>query len=294
MSLPKYLDDFNDEISKYLSICTLSKEEKNLIKILNSLLEYFHWSIYKLKNKNADANEINPINAEISKVKYEILTFLEKSYTKQQFFILDVNCFDDSIEFISILIINFFYYFSNNELQTGILNIYFYLFHLIYYILHIIVKCVTPDIINNRIIKFYLYHIIHFFAYDKKCPEFNFFFYEGAFKHLSKNFNISVEFLFSLDNKFLKVLKGNDVISIVTKYKKDKSGKKTNIVTELDFIGKFPKVICEVSKILNDQYDNEEKIQSEENFDNNLLIELCENYRKKIEKVINFLKQNSI
>ena len=100
--------------------------------------------------------------------------------------------------------------------------------------------------------------------------------------------------MFSLDTKFLKVLKGDDVISIVTKYKKDKSDKKANIVTELDFIGKFPKVISEISKILNDQYDNEEKIQSEENFDNNLLIELYENFRKKIEKVINFLKQNSI
>ena len=45
---------------------------------------------------------------------------------------------------------------------------------------------------------------------------------------------------------------------------------------------------------MKEQYDNDEKIQNEENFYNTLLIELCENYRKKIEKVINFLKQNSI
>ena len=32
MSLSKFLDDLNDEISKYLSICTLSKEEKKFDK----------------------------------------------------------------------------------------------------------------------------------------------------------------------------------------------------------------------------------------------------------------------
>ena len=173
MSLPKYLDDLNDEISKYLSTCILSKEERNMIKVLSNFLEYLHWFIYKLQEGKGNNNEINSINAQISKVKSELLTFLEKSYTKQQFFILDVNCFDDTVEYISILINNFFYYFSNSELQIGILNIYFYLFHLIYYILHIIVKSYNPDIFNNRIIKFYLYHIIHFFANDKKCLELN-------------------------------------------------------------------------------------------------------------------------
>ena len=92
----------------------------------------------------------------------------------------------------------------------------------------------------------------------------------------------------------MKVLKGDDIISIVTNYKNNKSNENTNIPSEIDFIGKFSKIINEINNIMKELYDNDEKIQSEENFDNTLLIELCENYRKKIEKVINFLKQNSI
>ena len=294
MSLPKYLDNINDEMNKYLNACTLLKEEKNLLKLLQSLLKYIHWSIQKLLEEKSNSAKMNNIDAQISKIKSEILTFIGKNYTKQPFFILDPNCFDDSIEYISTLMNNFYYYFSNIEIDGRLLNIYFYLFHLIYYILLIVMKKFNQDIFQNEIIKFYLYHIIHFFANDKKCPEFNFFFYEGAFKHLYKNFNVPFKYTFTLGKDFLKIFNGFDVISIVSKYKNDKSNENTKITTELNFIGEFSKIINEINKLLYIQFEDDEKIYSGENFDNALLLKLCENYKKKIENVIKFLNKYSI
>ena len=57
---------------------------------------------------------------------------------------------------------------------------------------------------KDKNIKFYLYHIIHFFEKEKKSPEFYFFFYEGAFKFLSKNYNININYLFSFDKNMIK------------------------------------------------------------------------------------------
>ena len=156
MSLPKYLDNIKDEMNKYLNACTLLKEEKNLLKLLQSLLKYIHWSIQKLLEEKSNSAKMNNIDAQISKIKSEILTFIGKNYTKQPFFILDPNCFDDSIEYISTLMNNFYYYFSNSEIDGKLLNIYFYLFHLIYYILLIVMKKFNQDIFQNEIIKFYL------------------------------------------------------------------------------------------------------------------------------------------
>ena len=68
MSLPKYLDNINEEMNKYLNACTLLKEEKNLLKLLQSLLKYIHWSIQKILEEKSNSAKMNNIEAQISKI----------------------------------------------------------------------------------------------------------------------------------------------------------------------------------------------------------------------------------
>ena len=70
---------------------------------------------------------------------------------------------DDSFKFINSLINNFFFYFQKFEIDSGLINIYYYLLHLIYYILLFLLKPKEKKMFKNKIIKFYIYHIIHFF-----------------------------------------------------------------------------------------------------------------------------------
>ena len=65
---------------------------------------------------------------------------MEKDYTTAEFYILDVSTFEDSSKYISILLKNLLFYLSDYKPDIAFINIYYYLFHLIYNILLIVVS----------------------------------------------------------------------------------------------------------------------------------------------------------
>ena len=88
---------------------------------------------------------------------------------------MEVDFFDDSSNYISTLIKNFLFYFTDYKMNENMINIYYYLFHLIYYILLLVVNTKNKNILEEKEIKFYVGHIIHFFQEDKKLLNITFF-----------------------------------------------------------------------------------------------------------------------
>lgn len=215
MSLP-CIKEMNQKISSLAASSNLDKHEKTLLLLLSSLLDYMHLSVIKFNEPEDLLNaEIRSIIDEdksslyiyyIDDIKTELIKELRQNYNEEDFQVLSVNTFDQSSQFISSLIKNFLFYFPHFQLEDNSIHIYYYLFHLIYYILLLIVNSKATDVFDNKCVKFYIFHIIHFFQNDKKSIEFNFFFYEGSFRFLSKTFKISFHYLFELKNYFLKYL----------------------------------------------------------------------------------------
>ena len=193
MEYAQYMNSLKSKIKCFMNTnASLNQVEKDLVEILLNLLEYFYYII--INNKN---NIIYKEKDEISEIQNRILKYLnEKGHLKKEFLILDVNDFENSKKFLSSLIDNLFFYFSDYIPEIELIHIYYYLFHLIYYILLIISENKENNYFENRNIKFYIYHIIHFFKRDKKFPEYYFFFYEGAFKFFSKRYNYPLNIFF--------------------------------------------------------------------------------------------------
>ena len=139
------------------------KYQKNIIIILTKLLDLFN-QLYIINNMN-----------EINRIKNSIISFLkEEKYESKEFYILNTDTFNDSSLFYDILLNNLYFYISDIIYKYKYVNIYYYLFHLVYYILEIIINNFNFNFYNDDI-KFYIYHIIHFFQNDYKAVEYNFF-----------------------------------------------------------------------------------------------------------------------
>ena len=185
-SLEKKIDEF------LLVNASLDKTEKNLIEILTKLLDYFHYII--INNKK---NIIYKEKDELSGLKNIILNYLsEKGYSKEKYLILDVECFNNSIEYLSTLINNLFFYFSDYIPDIDLIHIYYYLFHLNYYILLIIVESKDINLFEEENIKFYIHHITHFFKRDKKSPEYYFSFMKELLNFYQKDIKWSLNIYF--------------------------------------------------------------------------------------------------
>ena len=209
-NLRKKINEYTNKIGP-----SLEESEKDLLEILPQLLDYIYYIIqnYDIINENKQLDEL-------SSIKDKLLEFLEKKkYSKSEFYILEVGLFDKSSKYLTTLIENLYFYFEGYKLELNIKNIYYYLFHLIYYILLIIVNSYDKILFKDKNIKFYLYHIIHFFEKDKKSPEYYYFFYEGAFKFLSKNYNTNINYLFSFNkNVIFKFRETHDIMYIINKF----------------------------------------------------------------------------
>ena len=230
----------------YLEPSSLNINEKNMILALSKLLDVF-FCFTKKDNfqKEIDGNCLEKTFESKKKELYdEMDKFLQINYQAKEFSILDEITFNQSSEFLSILLQNLLFYFSDYEEEEKYTNIYYYLFHLIYYILTIFVNGKGANIFKEDSIKFYVYHIVHFFMREKKNPEYNFFFYEGAFKYLSKKFNITIEYVFKLNNgSILSKLKYfNDINDIISEYRSDLLNKSNQTQNEMNFIGEFSKI----------------------------------------------------
>ena len=123
---------------------------------------------------------------------------------------------------ISLLIKNFFYYFSYYQFESKLLNIHYYLCHLIYFILSIIISNSKKiDIFDDIDIKFYIFHIINFFKNERHSQEYNHIFYLGAFKFLNKKYKIEIKYIIQFekdinpDNQFIKDIKNTIIMAIM-------------------------------------------------------------------------------
>ena len=128
--------ELKKKLNEYIKVnVTLPQTEKDLIEILPKLLEYFHYILLDILKKSIEHTN------QISLIKNEILDNLnKKGYVKEEFHILDTEVFDESNKYLSTLINNFYCYFSSYQMDLKLVNIYYYIFHLIYYILIIIEK----------------------------------------------------------------------------------------------------------------------------------------------------------
>ena len=280
--------ELKKKLNEYIKVnVTLPQTEKDLIEILPKRLEYFHYILLDILKKSIEHTN------QISLIKNEILDNLnKKGYVKEEFHILDTEVFDESNKYLSTLINNFYCYFSSYQMDLKLVNIYYYIFHLIYYILIIIEKTLNKNPFDDNFIKFYVYHIIHIFKKEKKSPEYYFYFYEGAFKLLSKKYNIIIKYIFSLDNYFLPFFQFiKDINSIrdecyneiVNKEEKNKND------NDYNFISNYRKIKSEMVNIL---YENIQEINTNDNIDN--LSEICDIMKDKIEKVEKVFASNSI
>ena len=292
MNTKKIIQALKDKISKYIQSSPFDSIENNMIITLSHLLDVVYL-FFKKANINSSIDDINmekSLDIEINEARDKLNKFLSQNYKPKEFSILNAATFSDSSLFISTLQENLCFYFCDYEHNKKLLNIYYYLFHLIYYILSIIIKEKDTDRFKEDIIKFYIHHIIHFFVNDKKNPEYNFFFYEGAFKYLAKEFNISFCFLFDLEDSITPMLReSKDIINIISRYYSNLINENNQSNDELNFIGKYSEISKKISDIVKEENDAGDK-----KIEGNILLEICSTIISRIKKVNDILKDNNV
>ena len=254
-----------EKIKESINLSSLIDSEKDLIEILVNILDLIYDFI--LNNKK----EVN----KCLDIKTKIIKFTEKKYTKTEFHILEVDSFDDSSNYISTLINNFLFYFTDYKMDDNLINIYYYLFHLIYYILLLVVNTKNKNIFGEKDIKFYINQIIHFFQGDKKTPEYNYFFYEGVFIYLSRKYNIKFKFLFPLDkNLIYEFFSTYKIAKMNNNFYRKILNKKNWTENENIFLGEYSNIKKEILLIaIDNNYEAED------------LLKVCNDTLNKIKKI---------
>ena len=238
------------ETEEYIGINQLQDVEKDAIRVFVKLLKPFFWKIVS----NSLLFESRNIEEEVIKSKNQIIQYLkDKNYNPCEFQILKVETFDDHLEYISGLLKNLCFHLNNYEFKKIYLNFYYYIFHLIYFILLAIIKTKDKNLMKDKIIKFYFFHIIHFFQDDKKAPEKYFFFYHGAYKLLKKRFAIPVDFVIDLDVKQFQLTMNDTIETMFSEFKCKLSFMKDEYKNTkvLDFIAEYTNIFKEVCDITN-------------------------------------------
>ena len=274
----EFVQALKDKIIKDINLSLLTKPEKDLIEVLLNLLDLFYNII--INNKNTD--EYEEIKCNFEDIKKKIIEYLEKNYTKAEFYILDVSTFDDSSKYISTLLKNLLFYLTDYKPDITFINIYYYLFHLIYNILLIVVNSKEKNPFDDSSIKFYINHIIHFFESDKNSLEYNFYFYEGAFIYIYKKYKIRVKYLFRLDEGIIISLGSSDNINSIRDsfYKKIKD-KKQYTINDSNFIDNYSAIKKEIKTALYEEDFDTEIINGE----TESLLMICNNMLNKISKI---------
>ena len=327
MSQPDFIEIIKNQIDDYIKCSNFENDEKIIIQLLTNLLDYFFLAIkkiekeeeiakenedkfYSINDNNSDKNNIIEVPKESNNIiinsenkilskKSEILELLEKTHTKEEFHILNIESFDNSLEYISTLINNFFYYFSVYKIQKELIHIYYYIFHLIYYILFSIIKNHSKNLLKEKIFKFYLFHIVHFFQDDKKSPELNYFFYEGAFKYFKKNMDIYIRYIFELNSDIINVLLScHNIEVILNNFYLKLLNKKIKTEDEYNFLSSYKSIMNEINIEINkikENYNNKivELIPNQEKGETTLLI-LCQMIKDQSASAIKILKNKNI
>ena len=145
MSQPDFIEIIKNQIDDYIKCSNFENDEKIIIQLLTNLLDYFFLAIkkiekeeeiakenedkfYSINDNNSDTNNIIEVPKESNNIiinlenkiiykKFEIFKLLEKTHKKEEFHILNIESFDNSLEYISTLIniLNYYIYPNCNR-----------------------------------------------------------------------------------------------------------------------------------------------------------------------------------
>ena len=153
---------FQNGIKQYLQLVQLKEVEKDVIQVLDKLLNLFLSFFAEDKDKSS-----KNLKGNFTDSKKNLLEFLiNKGYSPSEFHILKYEIFNNHLEYLSILMKNLCYYLDKYDFVHRHLNLYYYLFHLIYFILTIVIKSKDKIMLSDNIIKFYIFHIFYLFFND--------------------------------------------------------------------------------------------------------------------------------
>ena len=226
-------NNFENEIKQYLQLAHLKDVEKDIIQVLYKLMNLF--LTFFAKDKDISSKNLK---GNFNDSKKNLLLFLKnKGYTPSEFQILKYEIFNNHLEYLSILMKNLCFYLEKYDFVHRHLNLYYYLFHLIYFILTIVIKSKDKIVLSDNIIKFYIFHIFHFFQNNEKTPESIYFFYHGAFKQLKKRYNIETKYVINFDPEGIDFKIPYTIEKILNQFKIEKSNSCNS--NELEFLGNF-------------------------------------------------------
>ena len=261
-------NDIEKEIKIKLESCPVQLKdiEKDVIEVLRKLLNLFY-SVINTSAPGYDFEDNEKIKELFSDNKLQVITFLkDKGYQPKEFQILKVSDFDDHLIYLPTLMNNLYHYLNKYEFNKSRMNLYFYLFHLIYFLLLAIIES-KELILNDEIFKFYFHHIVHFFKKDEKTPESHYFFYHGAFKQLKKKYNIKIDYVLNFKIKQLNFTIPYTIEDILQTFKNAKLSTENKNEKELDFFGKFSTFMAKVQQFsyeVKEIYNNMDQNNSEE------------------------------
>ena len=284
-----YISNIEKEIVKYTESNSLDKVEKDAIQVLKMLMELFLSFINQKSRIDAQEN----FDDDFSKMKKKLIQFLEdKNYKPTEFKILKVRDFDDHSNHLSELMKNLCFYLNKYDFRVKYLNLYYYLFHLIYFMLYAIINSKEKMLLEDDYFKFYFFHIVHYFKEDKNTPESYYFFFHGAFKLLQKRYQIPTEFIIELNFDNLFTIP-NTIKNIFKNYQKALLNKeKKASKEELDFIGNYSEYKNIISKIIEEKIDNIYETQPLN--DNKRLKNLFTKVLECIDEIIKFLEKKCL
>ena len=165
------IDKIETEIKQISAYNQYDVVETNVIDVLIKLLKMF--LIFFRQNSKDPLNLIDIDEEDIKVLKEELIQFLiTKNYQKKDFTRLKVETFDSLTDskYLKSLLENLHYYLSQYEFKKRFKNFYYYLFHLIYFLLLVLSKLKDKNFLKDEIFKFYFFHIVHYFKNDKKNP----------------------------------------------------------------------------------------------------------------------------
>ena len=286
---------FQNEIKQYLQLVQLKEVEKDVIQVLDKLLNLFLSFFAQDKDKSS-----KNLKGNFTDSKKNLLEFLiNKGYFPSEFHILKYEIFNNHLEYLSILMKNLCYYLDKYDFVHRHLNLYYYLFHLIYFILTIVIKSKDKIMLSDNIIKFYIFHIIHFFQNDEKTPESIYFFYHGAFKQLKKRYNIETKYVINFAPEGLNFVIPYTIEKILNQFKIEKSNScNSNELEFLDNFSNFKKNVYEINQGIGEIYyllpqnDSDRFKNLFEEINNNIskIINILEKSKVKCERIENYQK----
>ena len=292
-----FFENIDTDIKKYFESNKITQIDKNVVQILRHLMKlFFLFTNCKIQKK--DNKKFETFFSDFKKGIIQLL--LNNNYNPIEFKILKVGDFGNHSEYLSGLMKNLCYYLDKYTFQSKCINLYYYLFHLIYFILLSVTKS-NKNKLEDDLIKFYLFHIVHFFKEEDRTPENYFFFYHGAFNLLKKRYQIPTEFIINFNTeKFFTM--PNSVLNILRMHKMKLISLQNKSEKIQDNIGIFSKIYRNAIDIEQKVFDKKDslyhnvKLNNVNNISNNgeNLILLFEYFYESIKEILKILEKNGI